>query len=80
MSEKHYLVWRDRDGLRRIEVYKDQALALEQYELAEWRIFTMLEGKDGDLEVCLFGADSLATLCRTHASWVAARDRLRFPP
>lgn len=70
MAERHFLCWRDKDGLRRIEVYDDQDEALEAYSQADsWN------AAHGNLElredVCLFGSDSLATLCRTHASWFA---------
>lgn len=72
--EKHFLVWRDNGGLRRIEVYDAdmQDIALKEYKLAEWRILVMQEGKQRGLEVVLFGSDSLATLCKTHASWFAS--------
>lgn len=71
-DEKHYLVWRDPNGLRRIEVFTDQAAALRAYEHAENECCVL----NGDpqpmgMEVCLFGSDSLATLVRTHASWFA---------
>ena len=71
-GEKHYLAWRDSSGLRRIEVFMDQGAALRAYEHAENEC-SMLNGDPHpvDMEVCLFGSDSLATLCRTHTSWFA---------
>lgn len=64
MSDKHFLVWRDIDfGVRKILVYSQQQTALDGYAHAESFL------RPGE-EVCLFGSDSLATLCQTHPAWV----------
>lgn len=66
---KHYLVQRGPDGLERIDVFTDGEQAVEAYNERERQHFLMNEHRDKD--VCLFGADSLLTLCRTHAAWLA---------
>lgn len=68
--EKHFLVWRDKDGPRKIEVFLEQDEALDAYNEAD--SFNANHGGIANQEdVCLFGSDSLATLVRTHASWFA---------
>ncbi len=64
-AKEHFLVWRDKDGLRKIEVFLDRSEAVAAYDFHEWRTFA-----DSSIEVRLFSADSLATLCRAHASWL----------
>lgn len=65
-TEKYYLAWRDQNGLRKIEVYGDQNEALSKYSFAE---HVCMFGDTRGLDCCLFGSDSLATLCKTHSSW-----------
>lgn len=68
VSERHFLAVRDRDHrLVRIEIFDDPVEALDRYATIEGEQF--MDPHEPDC--CLFGADSLATLCRTHASWFA---------
>lgn len=74
MSERWYLAYRNKDGLRKIEVFErnEGDRALREYEALEQRCASYNEsplGIGGEHDCCLFGSDSLATLCRTHASW-----------
>lgn len=75
-TEKHWLVHRDKDGLRRIEVFEadEQDEALRKYEQTE-KDYEWLNRhgvpENQPHDCCLFGADSLATLVKTHASWFA---------
>ncbi len=62
---KHYLVERGPEGVRRIDVFNHGGEAMKAYTDREHTLGV------GVIEVCLFGADSLLTLCRTHASWLA---------
>jgi hypothetical protein len=65
----HFLVTRGPEGLERIEVFRDGERALDAYTQREHVIRTFFHGRGK--EVCLFGADSLLSLCRTHPSWLA---------
>jgi hypothetical protein len=74
-TEKHYLAYRDRDGLRKVEIFmaSEQDEALSKYEQLERDCAWLNEhaplGQPYDC--CLFGSDSLATLCKTHSAWFA---------
>jgi hypothetical protein len=73
MAERHYLVFRDRRGIRNIDVYDadEQEHALGDYAAMENRCESANRSRGGfePYDCCLFGADSLLTLCHTHASW-----------
>lgn len=66
-DERWYLATRNRRELLKVEIFADQDEALVAYARAE----ELAPYGNLGIECCLFGADSLATLCRTHASWFA---------
>jgi hypothetical protein len=69
-QERHFLAVRDKDGLLEVKIFRNQDVALKVYAEEEKRLQRIGFWDDSE-EVCLFGSDSLATLCRTHASWFA---------
>jgi hypothetical protein len=68
---KHFLVERDRIGLRKITVYEDGGEAYEAFTERERELYPWRTGFSTSQhpEVVLLGADSLSACIATHSSW-----------
>lgn len=68
---KHFLVERDRKGLRKITVYEDGGEAYEAFSERERELFPWRSGASTSKhpEVVLLGADSLSACIATHSAW-----------